>query len=155
MTSAAARPSSPATASPSDFVARGKVIGIKEGVVIFSPAGLNYELHFTPLTPYTGPLDQYIEARLRVKARKVYTVPSGGNFVSPLFGPPRTMQGRVLFADEKTVVIRAGAPIAVELPDAADSIDLSEGLIRVGAIVNAVGLPGATFELVSPFPARV
>lgn len=134
-------------ASVNDFVARGKVIAVKDGHVVFNPAGFNYELHFTTARPFTGPLDTYIEVLLRVKARKVYTVPSGGNFISPLFGPPRTLQGRALYVEDRVIVIKAAAPIAIELPEGSDAIDLSEGGIRAGVLVNVAALPGATMAI--------
>ena len=50
--------------------------------------------------------DRPVEALVRVRARKVWTVPSGGLFVAPIFGPPRIVQGRVRALDEHEIVIR-------------------------------------------------
>jgi hypothetical protein len=129
------------------FIARGKVTEVKDSFVVFQPLDTNYQLHLQTARPYTGPVGQLISARVQAKAAKVYTVPSGGGFISPLFGPPRTIQGRALQVDDHTIVIRAGIPISVELPKADEAVDLSEGPLAVGSIVNAVALPGATFEL--------
>jgi len=133
-------------ASAQDFPARGKVTEVKNGKVIFLPFNTNYEMYLETTRPYDGPIGQQILATIRAKARKVYTVPSGGGFVSPIFGPPRTIQGRALFVDETTVVIRAGVPIVVELPVSDDALDFEAGNLSVGSIVNAVALPGVTFE---------
>jgi hypothetical protein len=137
-------------ATATDFAARGKVTKVLDGKVVFSPANTNYEMHLAVSKPYTGPLNEPIDAVIRVKARKIYTVPSGGGFITPLFGPPKIVQGRALLVEAGSVIIRAGTPIVVELPQADTSIDLSEGQISVGSIVNAVILPGATFELIGP-----
>jgi hypothetical protein len=134
-------------ASVKDFAARGKVTAIKDGLVVFAPLNTNYQLYLQTVGPYEGPIGQLISAAIRVKARKVYTVPSGGGFISPLFGPPRTLQGRALLVEDGRVVIRAGVPVEIELPTSDEAVDLSEGPIAAGSIVNAVALPGAIFEL--------
>ena len=130
-----------------DFPARGKVTGVKDSQVIFNPVNTNYEMHLHISGPYTGPLNKPIFAALRVTARKVYTVPSGGNFIAPIFGSPRTLQGRVLYADDKNIVIHAGTPIIVDLPTSESAIDLDNGQITVGTMANVVALPGARFAL--------
>src|SRR5262245_15736225 len=97
--------------SVSDFPARGTVIDVNGKVVIFQPHGTTYELHLGMDEPYAGEKNSPIRALIRASARKVYTVPSGGNFIQPIFGPPRIVQGRVRFIDDRAVVIQAGAPI--------------------------------------------
>ena len=130
------------------FLARGKVTSAKDSSIVFEPLNSNYQLHLRVSTPYTGPMGQLIDGRIRAKAKKIYTVPSGGGFISPIFGPPKTVQGRTLHVEERTIVLRAGVVISIELPLSEDAVDLEQGAITVGSIVNAVTLPGATFELV-------
>ena len=132
-------------ASELDFPARGKVTGVKDGKVVFNPANTNYELHLEG--KYDGPVNTLIDCHIRATARKVYSVPSGGNFITPIFGPPKIVQGRVRYASEKLVVIQAGCPVIVTLPADANAIDLNNGPFGAGSLVNAVCLPGATFEL--------
>jgi hypothetical protein len=136
------------------FLARGKVVEANDARVVFTPLETNYRLHLQTNQRYAGPLNQIIEARIRAKARKVYTVPSGGGFISPIFGSPRTIQGRALLVEDRQIVLRAGFPIAVDLPQNDDAVDLDAGPISVGAIVNVVALPGATFELAAAPAAR-
>lgn len=136
--------------SSTDFPARGKIIEVRDAIVVFQPSNTNYQLHleFTgDAKPQVSP--QPIECFIRVDARKVYTVPSGGNFIQPIFGPPRIIQGRVKYADQQTIVVHAGTPIICALPAADSAIDLAEGKIRVGHMANVVGLPGARIELAS------
>jgi hypothetical protein len=125
--------------------ARGKVTAAKDGVVRFAPSGTNYELHLvTPnASENTGRL---VQGFIRVRARKVWTVPSGGNFIAPIFGPPRTIQGRVKSLSEREMVVHAGVPIVVELPAEEQGYDLASGPIAAGVMVNVVALPGAMFE---------
>jgi len=127
----------------------GKVIAVHDDgkTVIFAPRGTSYELHLKAVTPYAGPLNAPVEAVIRLSGRKVYTVPSGGNFVTPIMGPPRIVQGRVRSANDQELVIRAGANFVVALPAADSAIDLGNGAIALNTMVNVVALPGATFEL--------
>lgn len=133
--------------SPTDYPATGKVIAVEPDAMIFAPLNTSYELRLLTVGRYDGPVNERMEGIIRVSARKLYTVPSGGNFISPIFGPPRTIQGRILQLDEKTMVVRAGANIVVELPAADSAYDLGNGPLTVGALVNVVALPGARFEL--------
>jgi hypothetical protein len=125
----------------------GKVIRVEDGAVIFTPSGTRYELYLDA-PPYNGPVNQPVKCIIRVKAKKVYTVPSGGNFVTPIFGPPRIVQGRVRSGDDRSLVIHAAAPIHVEVPAVESAIDLDEGPIAVGKMVNVVCEPGARAEFV-------
>ena len=125
--------------------ARGKVIAVRDGNVVFAPSGTNYELQLVA-PGYTGPVNVVTEGVIRVTARKVLTVPSGGNFISPIFGQPRTIQGRVRALSAGAMVVQAGAAIVVDLPDSDRVYDLANGPITVGALVNVIALPGAAFE---------
>jgi hypothetical protein len=133
-------------AKATDFPAVGKVLSRDDTSVLFNPQNTNYELKLQ-IPNYAGPLNQRIEALITVSARKVYTVPSGGNFIAPIFGPPRIIQGRVKYLDETQMVVQAGAPIIVQLPTAADAFDLVNGDLTVASLVNVVALPGAKFSL--------
>ena len=125
--------------------ASGKVISVREGQVIFCPAGTNYEMYL--ICPgYSGPLNALTQGIVRVKARKIYTVPSGGLFITPIFGPPRIIQGRIRSIDENSMVLHAGGPIIVEFPGDDSAFDLANGGLSAGKIANVVALPGATFE---------
>jgi hypothetical protein len=137
--------------SVTDFVARGKVTKVTGGTVVFAPTGTNYELHLVTGKDFPGPIGVPVEGWIKVHARKMLTVPSGGNFIAPIFGPPKTIQGRVKFVDDKNLVIHAGTNIIIELPGENSAIDLNDGQIAVGRMVNAIVFAGATFEL-APAP---
>jgi hypothetical protein len=125
--------------------ASGKVIAVKDGIIVFNPAGTRYELYLA-VPNYTGPLNAPVKCLIRVTARKVYTVSTGGNFIAPIFGPPRIVQGRVRSGNERSLVVQAGCPILVDLPVADSAIDLDDGPIQVGRMVNVTCLPGARAE---------
>jgi hypothetical protein len=125
--------------------ASGKVVAVKDGVVVFTPAGTSYELYLA-VPNYTGPLNTPVKCLIRVGARKVYTVASGGNFIAPIFGPPRIVQGLVRSGNDKALIVHAGCPIYVDLPTAESGIDLDDGPIWAGRMVNVACLPGARAE---------
>src|SRR5690606_28111999 len=122
------------------------VTKVTEDGVVFLPANSSYELHLKTARQYEGPVNQPVQGVVRAHGRKVYTVPSGGGFIEPIFGPPRIVQGRVRHVSDRLVVIMAGCPIVIELPQTDNGIDLGEGSVRVGVMVNATLLPGSTFD---------
>jgi len=141
-------------AKTTDFPAVGKVLSRDESSLIFNPQNSNYELKLQ-IANYDGPIGQRVEGFITVSARKIYTVPSGGNFIQPIFGPPRIVQGRVRYLDETQMVIQASAPIIVVLPTDIHAFDLASGDLMVGSLANVVGLPGAKFSLATePATAR-
>src|SRR4051794_473743 len=92
--------------------ARGKIAAASGGVIQFAPSGTNYRLYLAA-PDVSGPLNTLVEGTIRVQARKAYSVPSGGNFISPIFGPPRTIQGRVKAIEGGNIAVQAGVPIHV------------------------------------------
>ncbi len=123
-----------------DFRTKGTILRIEAGRAVFQPEGTSYEHHLQAVSVVPG---RFIRAAVRVKARKIYGVGSGGNFVVPVLGTPRIIQGRVVAGDANTITVRAGTHFIVELPTANDSVDLHHGAIEVGSLVNVVVLPGA------------
>ena len=135
--------------STGPLTGRGKITSVRDGgIVVFAPANTNYELHLLALGGrYEGPVGKPVEGIIRVKARKLWSVPSGGNFVSPLFGEPRTIQGRVRHMTDEMLIVHAGTNFHIELPAGNTGIDLTSGPIGIGTMVNAMAMPDATFEL--------
>lgn len=134
----------------SDYPAKGRIKSATEDGVVFQPAGTNYELHLSTENPYKGPIDRPVEGIIRVLGRKIWTVPTGGNFVQPIFGEPRIIQGRVKWLDERLLLVQAATTFVVEVPANSQAIDLASGGIEAGSMVNVTALPGAQFELRVP-----
>jgi len=136
-------------ASALDYPARGKVLRVEGNVVVFNPAGTTYELHLQnhdgAELPSASPAA--VSCYIRCNARKVWTMASGGNFVTPIFGPPRVVQGRVRYMEEHLGVVHAGAPVIVTWPTEGTAFDLINGPVIPGVMVNVTLLAGATFEL--------
>jgi hypothetical protein len=134
-------------ASSTDFLASGKIIRVEDLFVVFAPANTNYEIKLATGSRYTGPVNTWVEGTIQASARKLWTVSSGGNFVAPIFGPPRIVQGRIKFLDQTSVVLLAGVAITIKLPVDDSAYDLSAGALSVGTLLNATLFPGATFAL--------
>jgi hypothetical protein len=128
-----------------EMTAQGTILALTDGVVKFAPSNTSYQVHLAA-AGYDGPLNVPVQGVIRVNARKAYSVPSGGNFISPIYGPPKTIQGRVRAIEGNTIVVQAGMPIYVQLPAEASAVELANGVISVGSLVNVVAFPGATFE---------
>lgn len=132
-------------ANAGDFVAKGKVTSAEGGKIVFEPTGTTYRL--TLDGEYSGKLNVPVGLYIKLTGRKILTVGSGGQFVAPIYGPPKTIQGRVRYADEKLVVVHAGCAFHIALPAENSAIDLNDGLITVNSLINAICMPGATFEV--------
>lgn len=139
--------------SNTDFPARGKVIRVEDAAIVFAPSNTTYELKLLTAGRYDGPVNQLIDAHIRGSARKLWTVASGGNFITPIQGPTRILQGRIKYLDSKSMVVQAGAPVIVELPTADSAFDLNSGALAVGALVNCTILPGASLQLAAALSA--
>lgn len=123
---------------------KGNVIAAAGSAVVFQPLNTTYNLHLQPAgqAPAEGPL----AAVIRITARKVYTVPSGGLFVSPIMGVPKIFQGRVIDAADGAITLDCGVVVNVMLPTAPGGIEMARGPIAVGSLVNVVAVAGSTLE---------
>lgn len=139
--------------SPSESTTTGKVIAVNDGQVVFQPRQTNYELHLRTAGQYTGAVNAPVDVTIRAAARKVWTVPSGGNFIVPIVGTPRIVQGRVKWIGDGQLIVHAGAKFLIDLPAADTAIDLPNGAIAVGTMVNVTVLPGAAIEPASADPS--
>ena len=138
------------TATPIECPTHGKIIQVlDDDAVVFAPSGTSYELRLRTDGRYAGTLNTPVEVVVRATARKVWTVPSGGNFIAPIQGPPKIVQGRVTYADERQLVVRAGATFLIDLPSAEHAVDLPNGPITVGNMVNVTTFAGATIEILA------
>jgi hypothetical protein len=134
--------------SSTDFPARGTVVSAADGFVVINPTGTNYEVKLT-VPKGDAPTAGRVDGLVRVTGRKLLTVPSGGNFVVPIKGPPRIIQGRVKYLDQTTMVVHCGLQVIVTLPTSDSSYDLASGGLAVGSLVNVTVLPGGSFEWIN------
>ncbi|HEX8342349.1 MAG TPA: hypothetical protein VF624_15705 [Tepidisphaeraceae bacterium] len=129
------------------YAAQGKVTAVEAETIIFRPTGTVYALELVAPDGYAGPIDAPVQLVIKATARKAYTVPSGGLFVTPIVGTPRVVQGRVKHIADGTLTLNCGMMVTVSLPPESHAIDLARGEIAVGSLVNAVLQPGASYEV--------
>lgn len=134
---------------PAEVSVSGKICGRKNGLAVFCPRNTRYEMHLViPPGQDLGPDNARIEAVVHASARKIWTVPSGGRFITPIAGTPRIVQGQVHRIDENRLIVYAGAAFIIEMPKNDSALDLARGEIVPGRMINVVLYPGASIEVI-------
>ncbi len=137
----------PAPRTPSE--ARGVLVDSSPTRTIVSFPGTNYELHLEPERAPSTPKGKRVIGLIKGQARRVDNVRSGGQFVEPVMGRPRIVQGRVVEVNPSTggpgsgggtITVQAPMPIILKLGDLQRADQF-----KVGDLVNTHVLPGATF----------
>lgn len=136
--SAVPPPSTPAEA-------RGVLIESTPAKVVVGFPGSDYQLHLTPERPVTTAVGKRVLGIIKAQARRVDQVRTGGQFVEPVMGRPRIIQGRVIEVSPSpngpgTITVQAPMPVILKLGD----LQRAEQF-KVGDLVNTHALPGATF----------
>lgn len=118
------------------------------GHIVLEFHNTSYQMHLIPLHPVKGEIGKRIFGTIRVSARRVDTVDTGGKYVEPVIGRPRRVQGRVIAVvpREYAIVVDAGMPITCRLTDGRQSASD----FGVGDLVSFDALDGATFEQSEP-----
>lgn len=98
--------------------ARGVLEEARDERVIISFPNTSYRLHLHVLKPPSTPIGKRIHGTIRLGARRIDVVHTGGSYIEPVYGEPRRVQGEII-AVEKTdgsIVVNAGpCPIHVKL----------------------------------------
>jgi hypothetical protein len=113
-----------------------------ERVTISFP-GTDYRLILAVYQSPSTPVGKKINGSIRVQAKRVDVVRTGGKYIEPLDGTPRRIQGEVVASDtgENTLTVNAGVPIICKLTDARQRADQ----FRIGELVSFEVNPGASF----------
>ena len=108
------------------------VESVENGLVTLRVPGMNYRNCFQlkGAAPAAG---QHVTGTISAPAWKAESVQLGGNYVEPLFGRPRRMQGTVLAVKAATneLTVRVGYEVTVKLPAKYKAEDFPVGS-RVG-----------------------
>lgn len=134
MTEAAATPSRKARAVLDEAT--------NDRVVLTFP-NTNYRLHLKVLKAPSTPVGKRIHGTVRVGARRIDNVRTGGAYIEPVYGEPRRVQGDVLAIDtaDQTITINAGpCPIVVKV----GPLQKAEQF-KPGDFVSFDALSGASF----------
>jgi hypothetical protein len=104
-------------------------------------ANTSYVLSLLPTGPVKAQPGEKVFGTISARARRVDTVPSGGQFVEPVIGRPRRVQGRVVAKEGEKIVVDAGVPFHCALTDARQhAADFA-----IGGMVSFDVLDGASF----------
>jgi hypothetical protein len=123
------------------------VESVDKGVVTLRVPGMNYRNAFAVLGDATSLVaGARVQGKIHAPAWKVDRVELGGNYVEPLFGRPRRMQGTILAVNTtiNELTVQVGYEATVRLPERYKAADYTVGE-RIGW--DNVEIP--TFEVES------
>jgi hypothetical protein len=126
-------------------MAKFVVDSVENGVVTLRVPNMNYRNNFVVKGDAAGlKAGDRVHGKIVVPAWKVDRVELGGNYVEPLFGRPRRMQGTILATTPapNELTVRVGYDVMVKLPERYKAADFA-----VGARVGWDNIEIPTFEV--------
>ena len=116
---------------------------IADGFGIFTIPGTQYRLHLVVEEDLEDRIGERVRGRIRGRSLRMHHSPAGGNFIEPLEGRPRIVQGTVMAVDPGAheVLVDLVVPIRLEIPESQ-----STALFATGDMVNFYMEPGASFH---------
>lgn len=117
----------------------------KEAYIKFLVPNTSYELHLRPAAEIATAKGKRLVGVIRAQARRIDVVGTGGQYVEPVFGRPRRVQGTVVRSEAGGVVVDAGVTIHLIPTDSRQSAEA----FQPGQLVSCDVLDGATFTPVS------
>ena len=131
------------TSKIASHLARG-VVGapVKDHFVLEVP-NTSYQLHLVPTAPVNVAQGKRVVGVIRLQARRVDVVGTGGRYFEPVYGRPRRVQGTVVGVDASanSLTVNAGVPVVVTLTDERQQASS----FAEGQLVSFDALDGATF----------
>jgi hypothetical protein len=134
------------TAKIDPVLARGVLLEVvaaaatKPGYIKFGVPNTSYELHLIPACTISAPVGKRLLGIIKVQARRIDVVQTGGRYVEPVMGRPRRVQGTVVKVVGDAVVVDAGVPIHITPTDSRQSA----AQFSPGQLVSCDVLDGAT-----------
>ena len=115
---------------------------LRPAYLVFLVPNTNYELHLRPGSSIVTEPGKRLIGTIHARAKRIDVTQTGGQFIEPVMGRPRRVQGTVLAVADGAVVVDAGVPIHCTPTDprqsAADFIpgqfvgfDVEEGAVFV------------------------
>jgi hypothetical protein len=113
----------------------------KPACIKFAVPNTSYEMYLIPQGAVTSEIGKRLVGVISAKARRIDVVDTGGQFLEPVFGRPRRVQGTVLRSENGAVVVDAGVPIHLTPTDARQAADQ----FTPGQLVSCDVMDGAAF----------
>jgi len=100
-----------------DAVATLRYKEARADLAVFSVPGTDYELHLVPDSTIAVEPGKRIKGVIHATALRMHPAEAGGQFIEPIYGPPRIVQGIVMRADtaKKRVLMDMCVPVWVTL----------------------------------------
>jgi hypothetical protein len=123
-------------------IAEFKLVSLDAGFGIFAVPGTGYRLTLQVPEGFDAPIGRRIRGRVRGRALRMHRTGAGGNFIEPLDGRPRIVQGTVLAIDlaADEVLMDLVVPIRLEMFEGQSASEFA-----TGEMVNFYMHPGASF----------
>ena len=123
-------------------IAEFKLVSMDADSGVFAVPGTGYRLTLQVPEGFNAPIGRRIRGRVRGRALRMHRTGAGGNFIEPLDGRPRIVQGTVLAIDlaADEVLMDLVVPIRVAMAD-----DQSASGFATGEMVNFYMEPGTRF----------
>jgi hypothetical protein len=113
----------------------------KPAYIIFSVPNTSYELHLLPTSEIKTQPGKRLLGTIRAQARRIDIVQTGGQYIEPVMGRPRRVQGTIIAIAGDAVVVDAGVPIHCRPTDARQQA----ANFALGQFVSFDVLDGSTF----------
>ncbi len=129
-------------------IARGTLLAIvpasakSASYVTFAVPNTSYELHLLPVGEVKATPGKRLTGVISAQARRIDVVGTGGQYVEPLIGRPRRVQGTVIRTEGAAVVVDAGIPIHCRPTDPRQTADQ----FAQGQLVSFDVMDGATIR---------
>lgn len=97
--------------------ARGVLEESAGASIVLRVPGTDYRLRLGVYKPVDTPVGKRLVGIVRASARRIDVVGTGGEYIEPIYGEPRRMQGSVLAVDaaDQTITVKACVPVQVKV----------------------------------------
>ncbi len=96
--------------------------------VVFLVPNTNYELHLMPSGPVATQPGKRLIGTIHVQARRIDVTQTGGQYIEPVIGRPRRMQGTIIAVRDGVLVVDAGTIVHCTPGDSRqEAADFREG----------------------------
>ncbi len=115
---------------------------IADDHIVLAFADTSYEMHLVPTQLIDTPVGKRISGTIRAQARRIDIVHTGGQYVEPVYGRPRRIQGRIIATDLTTSSVTVAAPMPIICKTDGRQ---RAGDFQIGDFVTLGAESGATF----------
>ena len=122
-----------------------RLLALDDEFVELGIPGTDYRIKLVPgegMDENTVPIGKRIRGRVYGRALKVHQPPAGGNYIEPIMGHPRIVQGMVIATDpsSRRLLVDLVVPVWIELMETQSAAEFA-----TGDIVNFYMHSGTTF----------